>query len=114
MKPTITTHILAIKKLNNNSKMPVKGSKDAAGYDLFSDKSFTVPAQGKCCVTTGIAVRIPPEHYGRIAARSGLAVKKSIHVGAGVINEDSTGEVKVLLFNHGDEDFNILEGDRIA
>ena len=42
MDPIITTTVLAVKKLNNNAKMPVKGSKDAAGYDLFSDKAFTV------------------------------------------------------------------------
>ena len=59
-------------------------------------------------------IKIPKEHYGRIAPRSGLSVKKFIHVGAGVISEDSRGEVKVLLFNHGEEDFEILEGDRIA
>ncbi len=51
---------------------------------------------------------------GRIAPRSGLAVKHFIDTGAGVIDADYRGQVKVLLFNHADADFEIKEGDRIA
>lgn len=51
---------------------------------------------------------------GRIAPRSGLAVKNFIDTGAGVIDADYRGEVKVLLFNHAEEPFAIKEGDRIA
>lgn len=51
---------------------------------------------------------------GRIAPRSGLAVKHSITTGAGVIDADYRGQVKILLFNLGDKDFEINEGDRIA
>ena len=51
---------------------------------------------------------------GRIAPRSGLAVKHSIDTGAGVIDSDYRGQVKVLLFNHSEVDFEIKEGDRIA
>jgi len=51
---------------------------------------------------------------GRVAPRSGLAVKHSIHTGAGVIDADYRGEVKVVLFNFSDIDFEIKEGDRIA
>jgi len=57
---------------------------------------------------------IPEGFYGRIAPRSGLAVKKSINVGAGVIDPDYRGEVRVLLFNLGDADFVVEAGDRIA
>ena len=53
-------------------------------------------------------------NYGRIAPRSGLAAKNSIDVGAGVIDSDYRGEVKVLLFNFSEIDFKIAEGDRIA
>ena len=53
-------------------------------------------------------------NYGRIAPRSGLAVRNAIHVGAGVVDADYRGEVKVLLFNHSDEAFEVKEGDRIA
>jgi len=51
---------------------------------------------------------------GRVAPRSGLAAKHSINTGAGVIDADYRGEVKVILFNHSDNDFTIKEGDRIA
>jgi deoxyuridine 5'-triphosphate nucleotidohydrolase len=51
---------------------------------------------------------------GRIAPRSGLASKNFIDVGAGVIDADYRGQVKVLLFNHSDSDFEVKEGDRVA
>jgi len=56
-------------------------------------------------VRTGLAVAIPPGTYARVAPRSGLAVKHSIDTGAGVVDEDYRGEVGVVLFNHGDADF---------
>ena len=63
---------------------------------------------------TGISVAIPEGCYGRIAPRSGLAVKRFIDVGAGVIDADYRGEIGVVLFNHSDEDFVVKPGDRIA
>lgn len=57
---------------------------------------------------------IPEGFYGRIAPRSGLACKKFIDVGAGVVDSDYRGEVKVLLFNFSKEDFEVEVGDRIA
>ena len=57
---------------------------------------------------------VPLGHYGRMAPRSGLAVKKFIDVGAGVIDSDYRGEVKILLFNFSNEDFEVKKGDRIA
>ena len=54
---------------------------------------------------TGIAIHTPPGTYGRVAPRSGLAVNHFIDVGAGVIDEDYRGEVRVLLFNHEGQDF---------
>ena len=64
---------------------------------------------------TGVAIVLPPGVYGRVALRSGLAVKHGIQVGAGVVDPDYTGEVKVVLFNHGDKDFEVKRrGERIA
>jgi dUTP pyrophosphatase len=57
---------------------------------------------------------LPNGVYGRVAPRSGLAVKHGIQVGAGVVDPDYTGEVKVVLFNHGDKDFEVKKGDRVA
>ena len=87
----------------------------AAGYDLHASEAITVPARGKALISTGLAFAIPEGNYGRIAPRSGLAVKNFIDVGAGVIDSDYRGQVKVLLFNLSqDKDFQINEGDRIA
>ena len=57
---------------------------------------------------------IPEGHYGRVAPRSGLAVKNFIDVGAGVIDCDYRGALGVVLFNHSADDFHIKPGDRIA
>jgi hypothetical protein len=70
-----------------------------------SSEDTVVPARGRKLVKTGIAIHTPPGTYGRVAPRSGLAVNHFIDVGAGVIDEDYRGEVRVLLFNHEDKDF---------
>lgn len=57
---------------------------------------------------------IPVGNYGRIAPRSGLACKHMIDVGAGVIDSDYRGEVRILLFNFSEKDFEVQKGDRIA
>ena len=105
---------LYVKKLRNNAAVPKKGSEEAAGYDIASAEDTVVPAKGKTVVKTGISVAIPEGCYGRIAPRSGLAVKRFIDVGAGVIDADYRGEIGVVLFNHSDEDFVVKSGDRIA
>ena len=94
--------------------MPVRGSEFAAGFDLASAYDTVVPARGKALVKTDIAIAIPPSTYARIAPRSGLAVKNFIDTGAGVVDYDYRGNVGVVLFNHGESDFEIKRGDRIA
>ena len=105
---------LRIKKLDPKAFLPAKGSEHAAGYDLFSIEAVTIPAKQKALISTGIAMQIPIGNYGRVAPRSGLAAKNFIDVGAGVIDADYRGEVKVLLFNFSEVDFQINVGDRIA
>lgn len=63
---------------------------------------------------TDISIAVPAGTYGRIAPRSGLASKHFIDTGAGVIDADYRGPVKVLLFNHNEADFAVAEGDRVA
>jgi dUTPase len=70
-----------------------------------SSEDTVIPARGRKLVKTGIAIHTPPGTYGRVAPRSGLAVNHFIDVGAGVIDEDYRGEVRVLLFNHEGQDF---------
>ncbi|KAL4979466.1 DUTPase Dut [Aspergillus desertorum] len=108
------TPALLVKKLTPTARAPTRGSAFAAGYDLYAAKEIVIPAKGKGLVDTGLAVAVPEGTYGRVAPRSGLASKHFIDVGAGVIDADYRGEVKVLLFNFSDVDFTIKEGDRVA
>ncbi|KAM3512372.1 hypothetical protein MY11210_004011 [Beauveria gryllotalpidicola] len=105
---------LQVKKLSPAGRLPTRGSAFAAGYDLYAAKDTTVPARGKALVDTDISIAVPAGTYGRIAPRSGLASKHFIDTGAGVIDADYRGQVKVLLFNHAEADYTIKEGDRIA
>ncbi|KAI9367122.1 DUTPase Dut [Aspergillus egyptiacus] len=114
--PTASTPIppLLVKKLTPSARAPTRGSAFAAGYDLYAAKEVTIPAKGKALVDTGLAIAVPEGTYGRVAPRSGLASKHFIDTGAGVIDADYRGEVKVLLFNFSDVDFAVKEGDRVA
>lgn len=85
-----------------------------AGADLRSAVAGVIPARGKQLIATGIRLKLPPGHVGLIWPRSGLAIKHSLDCGAGVIDSEYRGEVKVLLFNHSDEDYPVKPGDRIA
>lgn len=105
---------LKIHLLNENGKAPVRGSKEAAGYDIYASEETTIPANGRGMVSTALSIICPVGTYGRVAPRSGLAVKHGISTGAGVIDADYRGEVKVLLFNHDNKDFKVEKGDRIA
>ncbi|GBF60180.1 deoxyuridine 5'-triphosphate nucleotidohydrolase [Trichophyton mentagrophytes] len=105
---------LQVKKLVPEARAPTQGSAFAAGYDLYAAKETVIPGRGKGLVSTGLAIAVPEGTYGRIAPRSGLASKNFIDTGAGVIDADYRGEVKVLLFNFSGVNFTIKEGDRIA
>ncbi|KAI1849240.1 hypothetical protein JX266_005201 [Neoarthrinium moseri] len=105
---------LLIKKLSDKARMPTRGSAFAAGYDMYAAQDTVIPSRGKALVETDIAIAVPAGTYGRVAPRSGLASKNFIDTGAGVIDADYRGPVKVLLFNHGEADFKVAEGDRVA
>ncbi|EHK50034.1 hypothetical protein TRIATDRAFT_297382 [Trichoderma atroviride IMI 206040] len=105
---------LQVKKLSPQGRLPTRGSAFAAGYDVYAARDTIVPARGKVLVDTDISIAVPAGTYGRIAPRSGLASKHFIDTGAGVIDADYRGPVKVLLFNHADADYEIKEGDRVA
>ncbi|CZT17773.1 related to dUTPase [Ramularia collo-cygni] len=105
---------LQVKLLSSTAQPPTRGSAFAAGYDLYASKASTIPARGKVLVDTDISIAVPAGTYGRVAPRSGLASKHSIDVGAGVIDADYRGPLKVLLFNFGDADFEVAVGERVA
>lgn len=106
---------LTIKKLVPHATVPTRSTPQAAGYDLFSSDGYVVLPGHRVVVSTGIQVQLPPGVYGRVAPRSGLAVKHGLDVGAGVIDPDYQGELKVVLFNHDSkQSFVIRHGYRIA
>ena len=85
-----------------------------AGADITASEKITIPPRERSLVSTGVRLEIPEGCVGLIWPRSGLAVKKGIDCGAGVIDSHYRGEIKVLLFNHSDTEFQIEPGDRIA
>lgn len=92
-----------------------RGSDSSAGYDLRAAESGLVSPQSRAVIKTGLYLEIPPGHYGRIAPRSGLAVKSGLNVLAGVIDCDYRGEVRVVVHNTDQFHFFSYErGDRIA
>lgn len=113
---------LHIKKLYPNVITPSYGNKGDAGLDLSAHGDWIVPSRTRKLISTGICVSWvslnlednPQEYYLRIAPRSGLAVKHSIDIGAGVIDSSYRGEIKICLINNSDNDFVITHGDRIA
>jgi dUTP pyrophosphatase len=105
---------LQILKLKENAVIPKRGSDQAAGYDLSSIENVIVKARSKAMIDTGIAIGIPAGCYARVAPRSGLTWKHSIDVGAGVIDADYRDSIRVILFNHSNNDFEVKVGDRIA
>lgn len=100
--------------LRDGAKAPSRATDGSAGYDLTSLEDCTIDSGKRKLVSTGLALTVPTGTYGRVAPRSGMSVKNGIHVGAGVIDRDYTGEVKVLLFNMGEDPYHVSMGDRIA
>ena len=102
------------RRLSEFATIPVRATARSAGYDLSAAHDCIIPACGKAIVKTDLSIACPEGTYGRIAPRSGLAVKNFIDTGAGVIDADYRGPVGVVLFNHAKEDFAVKRGDRIA
>jgi dUTP pyrophosphatase len=105
---------LEFMRTHPQAKLPTRGSQHSAGLDLYSIESLTIAARGRATVRTGLSVAIPHGFYGRVAPRSGLAVKHGLDVLAGVIDSDYRGEIICALINHGDESLEVEAGMRIA
>ena len=108
------TNQVLVQILGQNGKVSTLGTEFAASYDLHSAEEITLKAKTRQAVSTEIAILVPSGTYGRIAPISGLALKHSIDIGAGVVDEDYHGPIKVILINHGKDDFVVKVGDRIA
>ena len=109
---------IALRKMTESAQIPVRGSLQAAGYDLFADLSeaVTILPQETKMVGTGIACAIPDGYFGGIYARSGLSAKEGLRPAncTGVVDSDYRGEIKVALHNDSKESRTILPGQKIA
>ena len=103
-----------VKKLSAEARVPTKGSARAAGHDLYASEGTEILAGGQVRVGSGVAIQLSHNTYGRIAPRSGLAVKHRLATNAGVIDSDYRAEVKVVLVNQGNQPYQVEQGDRIA
>ena len=107
-----------IKKLDPNVKLPEYKTDGASGMDLvaFTEKPIIVKPQTSILIPTGLSVAFSKDYEIQMRPRSGLAVKNSISIlnTPGTIDSDYRGELKVIIFNHGNTDFKIDNGDRIA
>lgn len=106
---------LGVQLRHEHAKLPMKGSRGSAGYDLYSVVEVVILPQSREVIPVGFSMQIPYGYYGRIAPRSSLAVTHGINVGAGVVDADYRGLVSVVLFNHDRKTpFKVSIGDRVA
>ena len=107
-----------IKKLNSAVKLPEYKTSGASGMDLtaFIEKPISVKSKTSSLIPTGLSIAFQEKYEIQIRPRSGLAAKNNITVlnTPGTIDSDYRGEIKVIIYNHGDDDFIINNGDRIA
>ena len=96
--------------------LPSYATAGAAGLDLRAADALTIKPQARALVATGISIALPLGYEAQVRPRSGLAVKHGVTVlnAPGTIDCDYRGEIKVPLINHGEQDFIIARGDRIA
>lgn len=107
-----------IKKLNSKVQLPKYKTDGSSGMDLmaFTESPINIRPQESVLIPTGITIAIPEDTEIQIRPRSGLAAKSNISVlnTPGTIDSDYRGEIKIILFNHGKEEFIINNNDRVA
>ena len=107
-----------VKKLNSKAQLPKYKTSGSSGMDLMAliENPIKIKPQESALIATGISIAIPEGTEVQIRPRSGLAAKSSIGVlnTPGTIDSDYRGEIKIILFNHGKEEFTINNNDRVA
>lgn len=104
---------LKVKKLSAYAILPTRATQGSIGYDLYSAVDGIIYPCRRFCCYTDIAIKLPEGCYGRIACRSGLAIK-GLSVEAGVVDPDYTGNICVIIHNHSDDPYFLYQGDKIA
>ena len=109
---------ILVKKSNPAIELPSYKTNGASGMDLMAwiDNPIILKPGTSCLVPTGISVAFPQEYEIQVRPRSGLAAKNNISVlnTPGTIDSDYRGEIKIILFNHGDSEFVVNNNDRVA
>lgn len=103
-------------KADEGVMLPAYATPGSSGMDLRSTESVVIKAGERGCVGTGLYLEMPQGCEAQVRPRSGLALKHGVTVlnAPGTIDSDYRGEIRVILINHGKEDFKIEPGDRIA
>ena len=109
---------ILIKRLHSEVKLPKYKTDGSSGMDLmaFLDRPISIMPQKSELISTGLSVAIPDNTELQIRPRSGLAAKNNISVlnAPGTVDSDYRGELKVILYNHGNKEFLVNNKDRIA
>ena len=101
-------------KMSSKAVIPTRATEHSVGLDFYSPSDYIMSPCSHLQIPTQIKVKIPLGHYGRLASKSGLSMIHHVHVGAGVLDPDYTGEVKILLINAAQCYHYIKRGDPIA
>ena len=107
-----------VKRLNSKAQLPKYKTDGSSGMDLmaFIENSIVIKPGESALIPTGISIAIPEYTEVQIRPRSGLATKSSVSIlnTPGTIDSDYRGEIKIILFNHGKEEFTVNNNDRVA
>jgi len=106
--------VLKFKKLDSKATLPTRGSALSAGLDIYCVEEITIGPRARYLAKTGLAVAVPEGYYGRLAPRSGLALKIGLDVLSGVIDSDYRGEIGCLLYNTSDETIHLPAQSKIC
>ena len=101
-------------KMSANIVTPTRATEKSVGLDFYSPEDYIIPPHSQFLIPTQIKLQIPLGYYGRLASKSSLAMLHQLHVGAGVIDPDYTGEIMVLMINAAPRVYSIKKGDHIA
>ncbi len=104
------------RKIDPAARLPSYAHPGDAGMDLFSVEDVSLAPGGRALVHTGLVMQLPPDAEAQVRPRSGLALKHGVTVlnTPGTIDAGYRGEVGVILINHGDVDFLVEKGMKIA
>lgn len=113
-KRKTNSNVVHFYKIEDKANFPRKATPRSAAYDLYSNRSIMLPVDIATKIPTGIAIHFPLNYHGKIESRSGLCLHPGITTMGGVIDEDYTGQIYIVLKNFSKQPVDIKRGDRIG